>query len=176
MSNGWPASWTSGAIGSVQESAKKVDQHIDFLLRELRPAGLEELGLVTVLRQTIADWSATFGVEASYRTSDLDGVRFPREVETQIFRIVQEALNNVHKHAAATSVDVVLARNNQGRIVLCVEDNGVGVLQSSASPVPVGERRGLGLLGMRDRATLIGGDLDISSVPGHGTKVTLHLP
>jgi PAS domain S-box-containing protein len=165
-----------GAIGPVQESAKKVDQHIDFLLRDLRPAGLEELGLVTVLRQTVADWSATFGVEASYRTSGLDDVRLPRDVETQIFRIVQEALNNVHKHAAATSVDVVLERNKQGRIVLCVEDNGVGVLQSSASPAPEGGRRGLGLLGMRERATLIGGDLDLSSVPGRGTRVTLLLP
>jgi signal transduction histidine kinase len=165
-----------GAIGLVQESAKKVDQHIDFLLRDLRPAGLEELGLVTVLRQTVADWSGTFGVEATYRTSGLEETRFPREVETQIFRIVQEALNNVHKHAAATSVEVVLERNKQGRTVLCVEDNGVGVLHSSASPAPVGERRGLGLLGMRERATLIGGNLDVSSVPGRGTKVTLLLP
>ena len=165
-----------GAIGPVQESAKKVDQHIDFLLRDLRPAGLEELGLVTVLRQTIAEWSDTFGVEASYRTTGLEDIRFARDVETQIFRIVQEALNNVHKHAAATSVDVVLERTKQGRIVLCVEDNGVGVLQSSAAAAPGGERRGLGLLGMRERAALIGGDLDVSSVPGGGTKVTLRLP
>jgi PAS domain S-box-containing protein len=165
-----------GALAPVQESAKKVDQHIDFLLRDLRPAGLEELGLVTVLRQTVADWSATFGVEASYRTSGLEDTRFAREVETQIFRIVQEALNNVHKHAAATAVDVVLERSRQGPTVLRVEDNGVGVLQSSATPAPGGERRGLGLLGMRERATLIGGTLDISSVPGHGTKVTLLLP
>jgi signal transduction histidine kinase len=165
-----------GAVGSVQESAKKLDQHIDYLLRELRPAGLEELGLLAILRQTIAEWSATFGIEADYRTSGLEGVRFGREVETHIFRIVQEALNNVHKHAAATSVDVVLERNKQGRIVLCIEDDGVGVLQSSASPAPVGERRGLGLLGMRERASLIGGALDISSVPGQGTRVTLQLP
>jgi signal transduction histidine kinase len=102
-------------------------------------------------------------------------VRFPREVETQAFRIVQEALNNVHKHAAAGAVDVVLERK-QGRTVLCVHDNGIGVVQSASATARGAARRGLGLLGMRERATLIGGELDISSVPSGGTKVTLILP
>lgn len=164
-----------GAVAVVQEAALKVDQHIDFLLRDLRPTGLDELGLVAVLRQAVADWEATFGIATTFRTSGLDGVRFPREVETQAFRIVQEALNNVHKHAAAGSVDVVLERK-QGRTVLCVHDDGVGVLQSARDAARGGTRRGLGLLGMRERAALIGGELDISSVPGQGTKVTVQLP
>jgi signal transduction histidine kinase len=128
-----------------------------------------------VLRQAVSDWSATFGIPAKLRTSGLEGVRFPRDVETQAFRIVQEALNNVHKHAAATSVEVVLERK-QGRTVLCVEDDGIGLL-ASASTQPAGAgRRGLGLLGMRERATIIGGDLDVVSMPGRGTRVTLRLP
>jgi len=128
---------------------------------------------VAVLRQTVPDWSATFGIPAHFRTSGLDGTRFPREVETQAFRIVQESLNNVHKHAVATSVDVSLERK-QGRTRLCIADNGVGLLASSTADAA--GRRGLGLLGMRERATVIGGELDISSIPGGGTKVTLLLP
>jgi PAS domain S-box-containing protein len=164
-----------GAAAVVSDAARKVDEHIDFLLKDLRPTGLDELGLVAVLRQTVADWSANFGIRATFRTSGLDVFRLPREVETQAFRVAQEALNNVHKHAAATSVDVVLERK-QGRALLCVQDNGIGVLQSSGTASPAGPRRGLGLLGMRERAALIGGTLDVSSAPGAGTKVTLTLP
>jgi PAS domain S-box-containing protein len=162
-------------IHAVQEAAERVDQHIDFLLRDLRPAGLDELGLLAVLRQTVADWSATFGIEASFHAIGADAGRLPHEVETQAFRIVQEALNNVHKHAAATSVKVALERR-RGRTVLSVADNGIGLVASSASAAPGGQRRGLGLLGMHERAMLIGGQLDIRSMPGSGTTVTLLLP
>jgi PAS domain S-box-containing protein len=164
-----------GAVAAVQDAARKVDQHIDFLLRDLRPTGLDELGLIAVLRQAVADWGANFGIRATFRTSGLDNVRLPREVETQAFRIFQEALNNVHKHAAAGAVDVVMERK-QGRTVLYVHDDGVGVLPSAYDAARPGTRRGLGLLGMRERATLIGGELTISSVPGQGTKVSVILP
>ncbi len=162
-------------VQAVQEAAERVDQHIDFLLRDLRPAGLDELGLLAVLRQTVADWSATFGIAATFRAVGVDAGRLPHEVETQAFRIVQEALNNVHKHAAATQVKVALERR-RGRSVLTVADNGIGLVASSASALPGGQRRGLGLLGMHERAMLIGGQLDLTSTPGKGTTVTLLLP
>jgi PAS domain S-box-containing protein len=162
-------------VRGVQEAAERVDQHIDFLLRDLRPAGLDELGLLAVLRQTVADWSATFGIRATFRATGIDAARFPHEVETQAFRIVQEALNNVHKHAAATRVKVALERR-KSKTVLTVADNGIGLVASSASAATGGPRRGLGLLGMHERATLIGGQLEITSKPGSGTTVTLLLP
>ncbi len=87
---------------------------------------------------------------------------------------MQEALNNVHKHAAATQVKVALERR-RGRTVLSVADNGIGLV-ASASGAQSGQRRGLGLLGMHERAMLIGGQLDIVSTPGRGTTVTLALP
>jgi len=170
-----------GRVRVAQEAAERVDQHIEFLLRDLRPAGLDELGLLAVLRQTVADWSATFGIRATFRASGVDVGRLPHEVETQAFRIVQEALNNVHKHAAATRVKVALERR-KGRTALTVSDNGIGLVASASSapspgsPLPGGQRRGLGLLGMRERAMLIGGELDITSTPGSGTTVTLLLP
>jgi signal transduction histidine kinase len=165
----------SNRVRGAQEAAERVDQHIDFLLRDLRPAGLDELGLLAVLRQTVAEWSATFGIAASFRATGVDAGRLPHEIETQTFRIVQEALNNVHKHAAATQVKVAVERR-RGRTALTVSDNGIGLVASSASALPGGQRRGLGLLGMRERAMVIGGQLDITSTPGRGTTVTLLLP
>ena len=114
-----------GRVRAVQEAAERVDQHIDFLLRDLRPAGLEELGLLAVLRQTVADWSATFGITATFRAVGVDAGRPPHEIETQAFRIVQEALNNVHKHAAATQVKVALERR-RGRTILTVATTASG--------------------------------------------------
>jgi two-component system sensor kinase len=164
-----------GRVQTVQEAAERVDQHIDFLLRDLRPAGLDELGLVAVLRQNLSDWSAMFGIPATLRTSGVDAERLPQEVEVQTFRIVQEALHNVHKHAAATQVKVVFERR-KGRTILTISDNGIGLVASSVAPSSDGRRRGLGLLGMRERASLIGGDLTVTAVPGGGTTVTLVLP
>lgn len=164
-----------GCVRAVQEAAERLDQHIDFLLRDLRPAGLDELGLPAVLRQTVADWSETFGIAATFRAVGVTAVRLPHEVETQAFRIVQEALNNVHKHAAATRVKVALERR-KGRTVLTVADNGVGLGASPASVLPNGHRRGLGLLGMRERAMAIGGQLEIATTRGTGTTVTLLFP
>ena len=165
-----------GAVATVQEAAERVDQHIDFLLRDLRPAGLDELGLVGVLRDTVADWSATFGVPAEFHTSGLDGVRFPPEVEMHAYRIAQEALNNVHKHAAATSVRVVLERKQGPDVPRASKTTASACWRRRRIRCRPGARRGLGLLGMRERAAVIGGDLDVTSKPGKGTKVMLLLP
>ena len=157
----------------VREAAARVDQHVDFLLRDLRPAGLDDFGLIVTLRQNVEDWSAAFGVPATFDADGLEAVRFAQEVETHAFRIAQEALNNVHKHAAATHVRVCFDRR-QHRVSMTIADDGIGLVASSS--IPRDARRGLGLLGMRERAALIGGELTITAVPGAGTSVTLMLP
>jgi PAS domain S-box-containing protein len=161
------------AVASVQEAASRVDQHIDYLLRDLRPAGLQELGLAVVLRQTVEDWSKTFGIAATFRCIGPETRTLTADVEVHAYRIVQEALNNVHKHAAATEVSVVF-ESRPGLQQLSVSDNGVG-LPASLPALTTDSRRGLGLLGMRERAMLIGGELTITSARGRGTTVTLLL-
>jgi PAS domain S-box-containing protein len=159
-------------VGIVQEAAIRIDRHIDFLMRALRPAGLDDLGLVSALEQMVQDWGTTFGIAAEFRSSGLDGWRLAPDAEAHVYRIAQEALNNVHKHAEASRVTVTLERRGE-RSVLLVEDDGVGI--NTAMPASTG-RRGLGLLGMHERATLAGGTLDVTSQPGSGTRVILELP
>jgi len=161
------------SIDVVRDAAARVDQHVDFLLRDLRPPGLDDFGLIVTLRQNVEDWSAAFGVPATFDAGGLETVRFAQEVETHAFRIAQEALNNVHKHAAATHVRVCFERRHH-RVSMTIADDGIGLVASSS--VPRDARRGLGLLGMRERAALIGGELTITAVPGAGTSVTLALP
>jgi signal transduction histidine kinase len=159
------------ALGQVQEQAAQLDRHVDFLLRQLRPALLDDLGLEHALRQSVTDWSATFGIPAEFQSSGMSDYRLPPDIEAHLFRIVQEALNNVHKHAAAGYVRVVLVRHD-GTTTLVVQDDGIGApphLQSKTS------RTGLGLIGMRERAALIGATLDIRARRGRGTTISLEL-
>ena len=114
-----------------------------------------------------------FGVSAEFRATGIDK-RLSSDAETHVFRIVQEALNNVHKHANARVVSVRLERRGLSTI-LTVVDDGTGFEPGAAAKSADG-RRGLGLIGMRERATLIGGDLQVRSMPGHGTTLILRLP
>jgi signal transduction histidine kinase len=158
-----------GPVATVQAAAAGVDRHVDYLLRELRPAGLDVFGLVGALEQAVREWGATFGVAAHFSSSGGDGDRLPSEAEAHVYRMLQEALNNVHKHAAARRVDVRLDRRAK-ETVLTVADDGVGF--DPATPHREG-RRGLGLLGMRERATLIGAELHVTSRPGRGTTIVI---
>ena len=158
-----------GPVATVQAAAAGVDRHVDYLLRELRPAGLDVLGLVRALEQAVREWGATFGVAAQFSASGFDGERLPPEAEAHVYRIVQEALNNVHKHAAARHVEVRIERRAK-ETVLTIADDGVGF--NAATPHREG-RRGLGLLGMRERATLIGAQLHVTSRPGRGTTIVV---
>jgi signal transduction histidine kinase len=157
-------------VSIVQTAAAVVDRHIDYLLRQMRPAGLDELGLVAALQGAVQQWSQTFGVKAEFRSLGTARRHSP-DTETHLYRIVQEALNNVHKHAAARSVMVRLERRPADS-VLTVADDGNGFdLRENGS----GSRRGLGLLGMRERATLIGGEMTVHSQPGRGTTIVVRL-
>ena len=162
-----------GQVRRTQRLAEELDRSIDFLTWELRPAALDHLGLPAALRHLVAGWSERFGVGAGVDVPGGERARLPADVEANLYRIAQEALHNVVKHAGATHV-LVRLRGSAGATVLTIADDGRGFEPSRATEQ--GDGRGFGLVGMRERATLAGGRLEIASTPGKGTSIVVRVP
>jgi signal transduction histidine kinase len=145
---------------------------LKMFVAELQPPLLAEMGLGPSLGHYVNNFGAQNGLASDCRGCDALAGRLPTTIETTLFRIVQEALDNVRDHAQATKVQVELeVINDQLRLV--IEDNGKGFLpRNETSP----KRRQLGLVAMRDRAALVGGQLQIFSESGHGTRVVVTVP
>jgi two-component system sensor histidine kinase UhpB len=158
-------------VETLQELARQLDQDVAFRVWELRPTVLQEEGLHSALASYVRNWSKHFGINAQLHTSRAAEDRLPSLIETTLYRLAQEALNNVAKHARATNVDIVLERIAD-QWSLIIEDNGIGFDTSSGEA----EQRGFGLVGMRERAALVGAQLQIESTPGRGTTVILRTP
>ncbi len=137
---------------------------------DLRPASLDHLGLVAALRQYVEEYSRQHGLAVQFETVRLDSERLPPDIETALYRIVQEGLTNVVRHAQAARADVLLERRGD-RVVAIVEDDGVGF-----DPEAALTNGRLGLFGMRERAEMLGGTLTIESAPGAGTTVFVEIP
>jgi two-component system, NarL family, sensor histidine kinase UhpB len=134
---------------------------------ELRPASIDELGLSSALANYVAEWTEQYGIETDFHCATPAIDELPTEIKTTLYRVLQEALTNVVKHArGATCVSIILERN--GRLAqMTVEDDGSGF---EISPLG-GDGKGLGLAGMRERLALVGGELEIDSSTGRGTTV-----
>ena len=154
----------------VQTLCADLDRHIDALVWSLRPATLDHVGLSGALGELVRGFADRFGLPAEYQSVRMDGIRLQADTEAHVYRIAQEALHNVYKHASASRAAVSL-ENHGDRLILSIEDDGCGFV---AGETPLGT--GLGLVSMRERATLIGGSLDVESTPGHGTTVLLQVP
>jgi|GEM_PF-604592 len=149
-----------------------VDGTIDVVRRisaELRPGVLDDLGLVPAIEWQARQFHDRTGI-AVHCDCTPDDVDLNQEQSTAVFRILQEALTNVLRHAQATRVDIK-ASEEGGEVVLTISDNGKGITEDEMSGP-----QSLGLLGMRERAILIGGKIDIAGVPGKGTVITLRVP
>jgi PAS domain S-box-containing protein len=144
-------------------------QTVRRIATELRPGILDDLGLVAAVEWQANDFQVRTGIDCEV-TSHVDYLDLDRERSTATFRILQETLTNVARHAAASRVEITLTSDDE-RLVLEIKDNGKGITDSD-----VADSRSLGLLGMRERAQLLGGDLSISGTPGHGTLVTVTIP
>ncbi|MET0645068.1 MAG: MEDS domain-containing protein [Pyrinomonadaceae bacterium] len=136
---------------------------------ELRPVALDDLGLAEAVEWQAGQFQARTGIVVSC-DCHLENVELSREQATAVFRIFQEALTNVLRHARATRVEVAL-KSEAGGLVLTVSDDGRGITAEELSG-----SRTLGLLGMRERANLVGGELDIRGEEGRGTTVTVRIP
>jgi PAS domain S-box-containing protein len=165
----------SGAAGphgtTLADGVELVDralQQVRSLSFELRPAMLDDLGLAAALRAFARKQASAAGLALGLRISPrLQGA--PKDVETACFRIAQEAVTNVVRHAHARRLDVTLRRTD-GTLELAVQDDGAGI------PDALAAFAGLGLLSMRERAEAVGGGLEVASVPGGGTVVRARFP
>ena len=154
------------ALAAVREQVVETLHDVRRLAVELRPKALDDFGLVAALerlRDTFAEQTG-MRVELEAHVGD----RLPSDVETALYRIVQEALTNIVKHAQASAVSIVLARSG-GTITAVIEDNGRGF-------TPDGDADGLGLLGMGERLALLGGKLKVESSRGAGATIVAEVP
>ena len=156
-------------IEALENVSHQLDQHVDRLVWELRPTALDDLGLRAALANYLQDWSKRVGIAAELHSTGLLDDRLPSESETALYRIAQEALTNVAKHARAENVDVILERRAD-HVLLIIEDDGVGFEADGDS-----SGHGFGLLGMQERAALVGATLEIESAAGQGTAILVRM-
>ena len=154
---------------SILKLLDEAIQSVRRIATELRPAVLDNLGLAAALEWVSEEFQARTNIRCHIELPEADIAMEP-EVATELFRIFQETLTNVARHANATEVNVRLAQEN-GDLILEVRDNGRGIDGEQLSA-----DRSLGILGMRERALLVGGELTISGSPGQGTTVTIRIP
>ncbi len=157
-------------VEALGATARQIDRDVDQLVWQLRPTALDDLGLRAALANYVQDWSRRVDIPAELHTSGLLDERLASEAETTLYRIAQEALTNVAKHSRAKHVDVILERQADS-VLLIVEDDGVG-FDADADGSAGG---GFGLLGMQERAALVGATVEIESTAGKGTTVFLRM-
>ena len=161
-------------VSQLQQLTNELLQEVHRLARNLRPAALDDLGLHRALRQYVEEWSHHAGVVVDFHSPDFVAKRLPPHIETTLYRVAQEALTNVLKHAQAHRVSVLLERRGDQALAI-VEDDGSGFDVEAVTNAPDAQRR-LGLLGMQERVALVGGTLMIESTPGAGTTVFVRIP
>jgi signal transduction histidine kinase len=156
----------------IDTSLQLVDSTITTMRRissDLRPGILDDLGIVPAVDWLVSNFQNRTGIEVMLNVEP-PNLEIPKEMHTSLYRIVQEALTNVMRHAQATQVKIKIEGRPQ-EVVIEVRDNGRGF-----DPNTLGHTRSLGLTGIRERAALIGASAEIIGSPGTGTLVSVHVP
>jgi len=164
---------TKAMLRKAQALCINIFDELRRLINELRPSSLDGFGLVAAIHSLVDSHLKVAGIKVNFKTSGKMR-RLSPSLEIALFRVIQEALNNIARHAHANTADVVV-RFRKDDIKVSIKDDGVGFIFQEAISSKDG-LRGLGLLGMRERVELINGSLVIKSSPGHGTEITLEVP
>ncbi len=153
---------------AIVANCNHIHDALAALIRQLRPVGLDELGLVAAVEHCIDAWRPRLAPAELRLSSSGELTDLPEAVALTAFRLVQEALTNIAKHASAKHVTVQLERSAD-QVEILVADDGVGAAPSSPT-------RGLGLIGMRERVAALQGDLAVATAPGRGFRLTARIP
>ncbi len=172
-------SWLEGRLAAdpasverIRRLIKLIDEGIDMkrrIIEDLRPSLLDHLGLTAALRWNVEETCKAASLECRFKLSD-SVERLPANLEIALYRVVQESVTNITKHAQATLVELTLERTPSG-LLLVIADNGVGIGDTGAF-----KRMSHGLVGMRHRVHSIGGTIDIRGTPGKGTVIAVSVP
>jgi signal transduction histidine kinase len=171
-----PKSWhirkRDSFLSKVHEMSKLIDETIGTVRRlvtELRPSILDDFGLLAALEWQLWEFQKRTGIQSEF-VSTLEDVNIDEELSITVFRIFQEALTNVARHANATNVIATLYKEADS-LVLKVEDNGKGISEND-----IHNTKSIGLIGMRERALFLGGTVNFSGEPSKGTTVSVQFP
>ena len=164
----------SEKIDEMRNIALKTLDEIHSLIQNLRPTVVDDLGLEAGIRWLLDKHLAEKGTTCDFNVMGAEGKRFNHRIETALFRIIQEAVINISKHASAENVFIVLQYMSDS-IAVHMEDDGKG-FDAADVLKHTDDVRGLGIMGMRERAYLVDGKLKICSTPGNGTRLSLWIP
>ena len=169
----WPTNASRDRLLEAKTLTVRTIEELHRLIFDLRPSVLDDLGLLSAIRWYAERHLERRGITVHFEFSGAEG-RKPPELETALFRVVQETITNIAKHARAETVLIqILERDDQ--VSIEIEDDGEGFDPASLPP-PAARERGLGLLGMRERVELFGGTFEIDSAPGSGTRIAITVP
>jgi signal transduction histidine kinase len=161
-------------VEPLQQLAAQTARDLHRVALELRPAALDDLGLIKALRQLVETWSARSRIEADLETTGYNPTGVSPEMKTALYRIIQEALNNVAKHSGAKHVSIIL-RRTAAHVQAMIEDDGHGFDAETEMEAARGRGR-LGLVGIEERLAVIAGKLNVESAPGRGTTLVVRMP
>lgn len=161
-------------LGSMTTTVSGMISSIHDLALELRPTALDDLGLISALTQYISECPTRLGIQVDYEIIGSSEKRLSREAEIMVYRIVQESLTNVARHAKASKASILLNKGEKS-LTIIIEDNGVG-FDLQEVRLRNKKMKRLGLYGMEERAALVGGVLTIESTPGNGTSIYVEIP
>jgi two-component system sensor histidine kinase UhpB len=162
-----------GRLGEAKSLSSQTLTAMRRLSLDLRPTMLDDLGLIPTLRWYIQNFSNRLGIYSNFETTGFEEKLSP-QIETAFYRIVQEALNNIAKHAQADRVEISLVKRDS-RIYASIQDNGKGFDLGRVLP-PESPERGFGIVGIQERVSLLGGQMDIQTKPGFGTLIHFEIP
>jgi len=166
----------TGQVRWLEQLAAQIGRDIHRTASDLRPTAIDDLGTFKAIEAYVAEWQERYGVRVDIQTFGRDN-SLPADVAAVLYRLVQEGLTNVLKHASASKVSIVLEKKSEG-LALVLEDDGIGFDPENVAGIVSGAGRtsGLGLSGMKERVVLLGGTIAIESTPGKGSTIFVQIP
>ena len=160
----------------LEQLAAQIGRDIHRTASDLRPTAIDDLGIFKAIEAYVAEWQERYGIRVDIQTFGRDN-SLPADVAAVLYRLVQEGLTNVLKHASASKVSIVLEKKSEG-LALVLEDDGIGFDPENVGRIASGGGRtsGLGLSGMKERVALLGGTIAIESAPGKGSTIFVQIP